>query len=156
VENQCDPTLFEFPTLDMLREFSRKNPGWKILYVHTKGISTPENQCVADWRKSMLHYTVAGHDSCIKLLEKYDTIGCNLREYCGFKHWQGNFWWATSDYIARLGHAEDIVFPEEALKQWQPRHKAEAWIFTGNPKAFQIYDHKINPYSERNPDCHDA
>jgi len=149
VENFCVPDTFEFPTLDMVLGFAKSNPGWNILYVHTKGASIPDNECVSDWRKAMTCCLVDKYKKCILKLKEYDTVGCNYTDYFGFPHWQGNFWWAKSDYIAKLDYAKNIEFVEKP-DLWEDRHKAEAWIFTGKPSYCEIYNHGINPYYERN------
>ena len=71
VRNECeDIGLYEFPTLEMLREFSINNPDYYCLYIHTKGVSKPTNHQVADWRRCMMYFLVEKYELCLKELNR--------------------------------------------------------------------------------------
>lgn len=151
-ENYCAADIFEFPTLDLISGFSRRNPGYDVLYLHTKGASHPGNSCVADWRRSMTHFMVEKHEECRRKLKEYDLVGCNYRVYGGIPHWQGNFWWARSDYLSLLHNPRSLMYNKDICKDWKERHKCEAWVMSGNnPSWYQMYDHQCEPYKENNP-----
>ena len=84
-----DTSMFEIPTLLLMREFSRKvtntmNPPMDkhnnihILYLHTKGISySEEYKQIYDWRQMMMYFLVERHEVSYHLLEStlFDIIG---------------------------------------------------------------------------------
>ena len=133
--------LFEIPTINKLRDFSINNPGNNILYLHTKGVSHPKNECIDDWNEMMLYFLL--NFKCIDLLNKYSSLGCNLHgnpiQYCSGKHYSGNFWWATTDYISTLP------------KCGNNKMDAEFWL---NPVNNSLCLHESgiqNPYCQRYP-----
>jgi len=151
-EKLCAPENFEFPTLNMVREFSIENPGYAVLYVHTKGISRPGNECVVGWRRSMMYHLVEKYEYCIDRLKICDTVGCNYTKHHEYAHWQGNFFWGKSDYIATLKPVEEMDLSSESRNVWTDRHKAEAWIFSGlNTTFHEVYSHGFDPYHTKNP-----
>jgi hypothetical protein len=91
--------------------FSKINPNYKILYLHTKGVSY-ENKYeniklldnVSDWVDFMLYCLVNNSDSCIEFLNYCNIIGCNYREPPKekFHHFSGNFWWVNAMHISKL------------------------------------------------------
>lgn len=153
-ENFCAPELFEFPTLEAILDFSKRHADFAVLYLHSKGASrTKEERSLGidDWRRAMMYWLVEKHLDTTQHLAVYDTVGCTFFSNPQYPaHWQGNFWWARSNYIAKLDNPRKIVI-EPCSRNWVERHKAEAWIFSGSPSYFEIYNHSINPYTTRNP-----
>jgi len=149
-----DIKLYEFPTLESIHNFSIKHNDYFILYLHTKGVSKPTNNQVADWRNCMLFFMVEKWQNCInKLNEGYDVVGIN-HITTPLPHFQGNFWWAKSSYINKLIHPQNIQLPVNSdidKCEWNHRHKAEAWVCTNNPIIYCPYNHDINPYTQTNP-----
>jgi len=102
-----DTNLFENCTLRMMRFFSKFNPGYKILYLHTKGVSYQRNSNLTPnihgWIDMMLYCSVDKHVECLDMLDYVDIVGCNYghAKYNGkiFEHYSGNFWWIISDYV---------------------------------------------------------
>ena len=136
-----NPLLFEIPTINLIRTFCEYNTNCKILYLHTKGISFPHNQNITDWRNMMLYFLVNKSDTSLELLNNYDTVGCNYME-TPCKHYSGNFWWATSDYIKLLSKISD-----ESV-----RHASEWWLLSNNSvKSYEIHGSKINHYHTAYP-----
>jgi hypothetical protein len=153
VENRSSPDLYEFPTLDLISGFARRNPDFNCLYVHTKGVSRPGNTCVADWRRSMTYFMVEKHEECCRKLEEYDTVGCNYTVYHSVPHWQGNFWWARSEHLSRLKYARHIKYNTDINDVWDLRHKCEAWVMSlRNPSWYEMYNHHLDPYTQNNPE----
>jgi hypothetical protein len=75
-----------------------------IYYFHTKGIKphdNPSRHIFASRRKLLNFYTLEKYEINIKLLEKYDAVGCSLSLYPK-KHFSGNFWWSKSTNVSNL------------------------------------------------------
>jgi hypothetical protein len=99
-----DMTCYERITLNMIWDDSDKTQAdFNIFYFHSKGISnkvgTPRHKNVQDWIKFMLRMCI--DPLAPKLLEIIDTCGANVDD-SPKQHFSGNFWWATSGYIASL------------------------------------------------------
>ena len=141
IEYSDNISLFEIPTINILHSFCVKNPLSKVLYLHTKGVSYQNvPQQVIDWRNMMLYFLL--NNDCIKLLEKYDMVGCNYSEKpC--PHFSGNFWWSNASYVNKLKPIETTV-----------KHDAEWWIFSDNefnPSYYSLHNSNVNHYHELYP-----
>lgn len=151
VRNECaDVSQFEFPTLDLICQFARDNDDYAVLYLHTKGASN-SRPSIDDWRAMMLYWMVQRWQECVaKLAAGYDAVGTTIIDSPA-RHYQGNFWWATTAHIRRCGNARDVVYTPTHANQTE-RHKAEFWIIA-NPEAkpYEPYRHPLNPYQKRNP-----
>ena len=104
-----DPNVFEIPTIRVMHSFASMNPGYKLLYLHTKGISRPKDcetrPTIISWTNYMLYCIVRQYERCLRLLDIYDTVGCNeMSRHTPENppHYSGNFWWTTSEYLASL------------------------------------------------------
>lgn len=149
-------TVLEADTLKQLWSFSVNNPGYKVLYLHTKGV-TWDNEIkpiATSWRRFMESYVIKQWEKCINILDTYDTCGVLLRDKAFYNtgkpdyickdavYYDGNFWWATTDYIAKLN--PDYLYTDDT--PWL-RGKSELWIGTGDPKTFTMKNlDYINPY----------
>ena len=135
-------SLFEIPTINILHSFCVRNPESKVLYLHTKGVSyhvCPPS--VVDWRNMMLYFLMS--NDCIKLLDKYDIVGCNYSEIPYHPHFSGNFWWTRASYVVKLKPIETNV-----------KHDAEWWIFSdneSNPSYYSLHNSNVNHYQELYP-----
>lgn len=136
VTNYCaDSNIFENCTLRQLYLFSQFNPDYKILYLHTKGVSYPKNHefvpGILDWSRFMLYCLTDKYRECLEILDYVDTVGCNYRtgvNCCNPSHFSGNFWWATSNYIRTTSVYELTL-----------KHDAEFWLFRGDPSFVNIH-----------------
>lgn len=148
VRNECkDLRQYEFPTLNMLDSFSIRND-YSVLYIHTKGVSRTEPS-IADWRECMLYWNVERWKECVDKLDRgYDVVGINIEDK-PIRHLQGNFWWANTEHIRRLGTIEEVTFPPR--HDLTDRHKAEFWVLSQPARVYVPYNHKINPYMTCNP-----
>ena len=133
--------LFEIPTINLIHTFCEYSDNCEILYLHTKGTTNPNNQCVTDWRNKMLYFLVEKCADCFELLKNYDAIGCNYA-LKPFKHFSGNFWWANSNYIKQLKRLPDIC----------ARHQAEWWVLSNESvNSYEIHNSLINHYHNLYP-----
>jgi len=147
--NDC--RLFEIPTLNKIKEFSKNNQNVNILYIHTKGVSYPDDYHEeSDWIDMMLHFLF--DVKCLYLLNNYDTLGCNYTtdgynyDKSGNKttiapaHYSGNFWWAQSEYLKNLE-----TLSEENVN----KNDGEYWLMKNNPKYYELYKSGINHFKKR-------
>lgn len=74
---------FEFITLQMLQDYSKKNDS-RILYLHTKGVTSSVGSVSydfkRDWRKCMEHFVITRWQKCIKYLDNHDVCGILYRD----------------------------------------------------------------------------
>jgi hypothetical protein len=149
VRNECrDTGLFEFPTLNMLREFAAQHD-YFALYLHTKGVTRPSDS-VSDWRACMLYWVVHRWRECVeKLKAGYDAVGINVID-APVRHFQGNFWWSATPFLRRLGPVQGANYRPTCHDQTE-RHKAEFWLLRNGASVYSPYHHRLNPYITRNP-----
>ena len=140
INYSIDILLFEIQTINLIRTFCEYNENSQILYLHTKGITHNNDSKVADWTNMMIYFLVNNCNNCIKLLESYDTVGCNyLDDPC--KHYSGNFWWANGNYIKKLNKIETLL-----------RHDAEWWLLSNETvNSYCVHDSLINHYKIEYP-----
>jgi hypothetical protein len=111
---------YEFSTLNQLQSFAANNLG-NVLYLHTKGVSTPNNLCIDEWRKYMLYFNITHYKKALTLLNNYDAVGVDLVTSPAL-HFSGNMWWSKLNHIKKLQTFEKLPL---ILSE---RHKAEFWI----------------------------
>jgi hypothetical protein len=137
--------LGEFFTLELLKNFSDSvTKNYKVLYLHTKGVTTPNNPCIVDWRKYMTYFNVNQYKKCFDTLEESDSCGVDL-VYEPTLHYSGNFWWANSSYIKKLPTINEIKFPKTP-PILSIRHNGEFWIGMGDGKLKSLWNSNINVY----------
>lgn len=130
---------YEFSTLKQLKNFASFNAG-NILYLHTKGVSTPNNVCIDEWRKYMLYFNIIKYKNALQVLESCDAVGVDLVN-TPVTHFSGNIWWSKSNHINSLPAFEEMP---TILSE---RHKAEFWICSnGNGKYKSLHNSNINVY----------
>jgi hypothetical protein len=149
----------ETETLMSLRDFCKNNQDYKVLYIHTKGV-THQSMNGESWRLMMEHFVIDKWKECVGQLDEYDAVGSNLKilgpttwsdgrqswEKAGTQHFVGNFWWANASYVNTL----DDKFLESDF-----RLDREFWIGTGNGKMKSLYqpeDHEPYQYFYREVD----
>jgi hypothetical protein len=119
---------WEQATLNHLHCFSKSNDAY-VLYAHTKGASSNDD-LAKHWRISMTHDVVGRWRECVRSLGSADAAGAfwlnsNMPEHATHKSFfAGNFWWATTDYLRRLGPIST-----------ESRYSAEGWIGLGEPNV---------------------
>lgn len=130
VTHKTNANEYEFPTLRIVKDKSRQKEDYHCFYIHTKGVSYNNHPGGKHWRDYMNYFTLTRWRRNIeKLSQGFDTSGVkwipSSDEF--MRHYSGNFWWATSEYIASL--------PEINTLNLKDRFMAEMWIGCGNPNA---------------------
>jgi hypothetical protein len=109
---------------------------YQILYMHTKGQSyTKIHQQMEDWRHYMSYFVLERHQLANHLLRSrvFDVFGVNY--IVKYRTLSGNFWWASSRYLAGLSRVSLL----------DSKYAAELWTLSGaNVRAFTPYSSDEN------------
>lgn len=132
----------EYLTLRELHAWAQDHADYGVLYAQTKGAysNTPIN---AAWRRNLTHQLVANHASCVRLLETNDAVGCHYLTSHRYPdkvfgpYFAGNFWWARSEYLARL-----------RVPGANNRSQAELWVGSGLPTPRVVDVYPMWPHEE--------
>jgi len=128
-------------TICALHDFAKENPGWLILYHHSKSCTHDQNsdygKFATRWRRCMEKTCVTRWRECVSELENgYDAVGAHWLKEMGHDKSQhffaGNFWWATSDFIATVPsmYTRDRI-KVSGISNVESRYEAEVWISIG-------------------------
>jgi hypothetical protein len=160
-------TIDEADTLKQMWRFSQQKTNFKILYIHTKGVSYhfDDRRKTADaWRLYMEYHTINKWKKCVELLDSYDCVGTKWQpmktiiwnEELKIKYeknvsdstgcYDGNFWWVNSNYIKTLNADYPYMLDEELKKynlsyeekQKNIREHSQMWLGTKNPKYYSF------------------
>jgi hypothetical protein len=153
-----DVNAGEFYTLEQIEKHAKTSiTNDKILYLHTKGVTTPNNQCINDWRKYMLYFNVENFEKALIELKSYDTYGVDFVTEPA-KHYSGNFWWANANHIKNLPSIEEIS-QTNSKAILTVRHNAEFWVCMANGKHksghnsnISVYERHLHRYEKVNYD----
>ena len=115
----------------MLKKANDYETNTPMLYLHTKGLSYSHPQTkknVEAWVRYLDLYVINKWEECVKSLEDNDAAG-------GFyvedpKHFQGNFWWANSDYLKNL--------PKLTKDNINNYNRGEFWILSQTDKVYPL------------------
>lgn len=153
-----DYSLGEFFTLGKLKSFCDSlTENIPVCYVMTKGESNGfNNPCIIDHRKYMSYFVLQNMKTCIDfIMDGYDAVGVDWATTPSLnkhKHFSGNFWWASSDYIKSL---PEINPPSFSIDFGAHRHKCEFWIGLNKPKVkslhqsgIDVLQRHVSPYPE--------
>lgn len=134
-------TKSEAETLCNIWEYCQTNDS-NVLYLHSKGVTKPENKNIQDWSNLMEYFLIEKHEQCLETLSCHDV--CGLNYHPNNPHFSGNFWWATSDHIKKLKK----INPETTDRLY-----CEFWLFDTSSKVKQkvIYDSETNHYEKPYP-----
>lgn len=144
---------YEFPTLARVwREAQERDDPFLCFYLHTKGASlmgTRRREAASAWRAYMEYFNLERWMDCVDILETHETCGVELQSKLPAiaRHYSGNFWWATSDYVRKL---------PEGYQYWEQnsanRGAAEFYVCLAGPKAHcfndfveNLYDYAVPP-----------
>ena len=90
---------------DEEEEINEVNKNYYLYYIHSKSVSRTD-KCYNDWRNLCEYFTIDKWKLNIELLEYYDCIGTNLKNFPK-KHYSGNFWWSKSEHLNTLKDVND-------------------------------------------------
>lgn len=136
----------ELFTLKKLKNFTNNlNENIPIAYINTKGTFNGfDNPCIIDWRQYMSYFILEQMKTCIDFIyQGYDAVGVDWQEKPN-KHFSGNFWWSSSNYIKNLPFLEvDKVYIKDLPSK---RHFSEFWIGINSPKVKCLHNSNIDIY----------
>ncbi len=115
----------------MIKKANEYEQNTPMLYLHTKGLSysNPDLKKNVDaWVRYLDLYVINKWEECVDSLKENDAAG-------GFyvedpKHFQGNFWWANSDYIKNL--------PKITNENVSEYNRGEFWILSQTDKVYPL------------------
>lgn len=115
----------------MIKKANEYENNTPMLYLHTKGLSYTDSNLkknIDAWVRYLDLYVINKWEECIESLKDNDAAG-------GFyvedpKHFQGNFWWANSDYIKNLPK----ITPENVSEY----NRGEFWILSDTSKVYPL------------------
>jgi hypothetical protein len=117
-----------------------------VLYIHTKGVSRHPDELprMTDWRRLMEYFNIVRFEDCIASLGTHDVCGVNWHT-APDRHFSGNFWWATCEYVAGLPRLSELWKAED--RGPNSRRACEQWLGT-NPRvrAKSFHESAINHY----------
>jgi len=115
----------------MIKKANEYETNTPMLYLHTKGLSHthPDNKRnVEAWVRYLDLYVIKEWERCVKALENNDAAGGFYVEEP--KHFQGNFWWANSDYLKNL--------PKITTENYAELNRGEFWILSQTDKVYPL------------------
>ena len=138
----------ELPTFGKLQDWLTGHAGWNVLYLHTKGVTKPDDPFRTAWRRCMMKAVVWRWRECVYALDSglKDMAGAHWLSPQQYPHtphlvrpiWGGNFFWARASYLMRLPPLMRESHPEKGMD----RYWAENWVGTGhNPRVFDLAPH---------------
>jgi hypothetical protein len=102
--------LYEKFAINNFKKYISDNE-YYLYYMHSKSVTRNE-QCYVDWRNLCDYFTIHKWRLSIEMLDYYDCIGTNLKNYPK-KHYSGNFWWSKSEHISTLFDVNDCYLSSE-------------------------------------------
>ena len=115
----------------MIKKANEYEQNTPMLYLHTKGLSysNPDLKKNVDaWVRYLDLYVINKWEECVDSLKENDAAGGFYVEEP--KHFQGNFWWANSDYIKNL--------PKITNENVSKYNRGEFWILSGTDKVYPL------------------
>lgn len=150
------PEYFDGETETMLDlyDFCLTNKEYKVLFLHTKGVTLHNTEFEANvvfWRKYMERFNIDNWKRCCELLNDYDCVGTEWETdmVLGGQSfvspcYSGTFWWANAEYISKLDR--NFLFLNSRDIPGSRRFQCEFWIGTGNPNYYNFYTSNKNKY----------
>lgn len=132
--------VFECHSIYAIEEWAHSGATGSVLYLHTKGISHPENLAIwTRWRWFLMDECVMNWDRCFRKLQSHDVVGANWRAKHRHPHFSGNIWWANASWIRKLPNFTTYFHQHLGAG----RYNCERWIGAGkSPKihSFPVTD----------------
>jgi hypothetical protein len=115
----------------MLKKALEYDNNTPMLYIHTKGVSHTHpilKKNINAWVRYLDLYVIKQWERCLEGLKDNDAAG-------GFyvedpKHFQGNFWWANSNYIKGLSRINNLNISN--------LNRGEFWILSNTDKVYAL------------------
>lgn len=112
-DDSQDGLVGELPTLGLLQDWMPSHRDWRVLYLHGKGVTKPDDPFRRAWRHCMMKTVVSNWKLCIYYLERgFDMVGAHWLTNEKYPQkigmgmptpiWAGNFWWANVSYLLTL------------------------------------------------------
>jgi hypothetical protein len=105
-----------------------------MYYIHSKSVTRKE-KCYSEWRDLCDYFTIEKWHLNLKLLEYYDCVGVNLKNFPKI-HFSGNYWWSRSDHLKKLKDVDDkYLSPEFYVCSYEKTNKIcifESGVTHGN------------------------
>lgn len=133
-----DIDRYEYPTLHLMWEWCKKNENAHVLYIHTKGVSSPKKEYLKHlWRYEMMA-NVRNWKKCIKYLKLgYSMVAVGTKwttNKGGESFWAGTFFWSNANFISQL--PDPLIIPEQFENS---RWYSELWTST-NDVPYTIFE----------------
>jgi hypothetical protein len=121
---------------DTLNFMIKKAEGYEkntpMLYVHTKGVSHTHpiiKKNINAWTRYLDLYTINKWEECVEGLKENDAAGGFYADDV-IKHFQGNFWWANSEYLKTLPRLNNLNI--------ENFNRGEFWILSQTDKVYAL------------------
>lgn len=151
----------EFPTLDKIWKDAQTEK-FKVLYLHTKGVSREEkNKCMEDWIEYLSYFNIEKWEDRISDLERFDASGVDLKKNPKWMgritkenedisnqeefHYSGNFWWSNSNHIKNLPSPTSLI----KSSYYKSRHLCEMWVCANTKKLYNAWTSNVWHYNQR-------
>jgi hypothetical protein len=159
INSNHDTSKCEFPTLDLLWQHCQESNDLNILYLHTKGVSKPNNKNIESWTEFLSYFNIDLWQDRLNELDKFDCTGVDLKgnpqdieshpSLWGWGkaplHYSGNFWWSKSTHIQKLPRPIDWI-PDNNYFRW--RMMAEMWVCQKDSGEYNsAYSANVNFYN---------
>jgi len=115
----------------MIKKASQYLTNTPMLYLHTKGLSYTNpsvKKNVEAWVRYLDLYVINKWKECVDSLKDHDAAGGFYVE--NPKHFQGNFWWANSEYLKNL--------PKLTPDNIEKYNRGEFWILSDTDKVYPL------------------
>lgn len=115
----------------MIKKASEYETNTAMLYLHTKGVSYANpyiKKNIDAWVRYLDLFVINKWEECVNGLETNDAAGGYYVE--NPKHFQGNFWWANSDYLKGLPRIEE--------QNMLALNRGEFWILSETDKVYAV------------------
>jgi hypothetical protein len=115
----------------MLKKAQGYTSNTPMLYLHTKGLSYSNpniKRNVEAWVRYLDLFVINKWEECVNALETHDAAGGFYVE--NPKHFQGNFWWANSDYLKNLPRLNQYNIAS--------LNRGEFWILSDTDNVYKL------------------
>jgi hypothetical protein len=125
-DNEADTLNF------MIKRAEGYEKNTPMLYLHTKGVSHTHpivKKNINAWTRYLDLYTINKWEECVEGLKDNDAAGGFYADDV-IKHFQGNFWWANSEYLKSLPRLNNLNIGNF--------NRGEFWILSQTDKVYAL------------------